>query len=92
LAAGNRDPDQFDHPELFDPGRNNNGDHLDFGDGAHECIARHFIVQLAGGTLSYFFDHYHVESLNEDIRYEPLSNVRLAKSLKLFISQVKQIK
>jgi cytochrome P450 len=91
LAAANRDPDHFAHPELFDPGRSNNGDHLDFGDGAHECIARHFIVQLTIDTLFYFFANYHhIEKPDQDIQYEPLSNVRLAKSLILLISEIKK--
>jgi len=87
LAAANRDPLQFDRPDTFDPGRINNGDHLDFGDGAHECIARHFILNMVVDTLFYFFGRYgNIERVNEEIVYEPLSNVRLAKSLKLSIS------
>jgi pimeloyl-[acyl-carrier protein] synthase len=37
LAAANRDPDVFDHPDVLDIGRDPNP-HLGFGGGAHFCI------------------------------------------------------
>lgn len=37
LAAANRDPDQFEDPQLFKPFRQPN-DHLSFGWGPHRCI------------------------------------------------------
>lgn len=36
-ASGNRDPEQFDHPETFDVDRTPNR-HLAFGDGIHRCV------------------------------------------------------
>jgi cytochrome P450 len=37
VAAANRDPEQFDHPDTFDVGRQDNR-HLSFGLGAHFCL------------------------------------------------------
>ena len=39
-AAGNRDPDEFDHPDEFDIHRKSNR-HLSFGMGAHRCMGIH---------------------------------------------------
>ena len=38
FAAANRDPDKFDQPDLFDPERDNAGQHTSFGVGAHFCL------------------------------------------------------
>ncbi len=39
-ASGNRDPEQFDHPDRFDLHRKPNN-HLSFGIGAHRCMGIH---------------------------------------------------
>ncbi|MCP3797691.1 cytochrome P450 [Allokutzneria sp. A3M-2-11 16] len=38
LAGANRDPEVFAAPEVFDPYRPNNREHLGFGAGAHYCL------------------------------------------------------
>lgn len=39
LAAANRDPDRFDHPDEFDVRRKASGaDHVSFGRGVHHCL------------------------------------------------------
>ncbi|WP_325051314.1 cytochrome P450 [Streptomyces corynorhini] len=37
LASGNRDPRRFDHPDRFDPARQDN-QHFGFGSGVHNCF------------------------------------------------------
>jgi cytochrome P450 len=38
LAAANRDPNQYPEPDLFDPGRRNQGKPASFGLGMHYCL------------------------------------------------------
>jgi cytochrome P450 len=38
LGAANRDPDVFDHPDEFRPGRSGPAQHLTFGAGPHFCL------------------------------------------------------
>ncbi len=41
LAGANRDPNVFDHPDRFDPGRAGVGQHLAFARGPHVCLGLH---------------------------------------------------
>ena len=82
LAAANRDPAQFEHPELFDTNRHNNNTHLTFGAGAHACVAQHSAVAMATEALVYLFHQYpEVRLLMEQVSYEPLVNARLPQQL-----------
>jgi cytochrome P450 len=38
LASANRDESLFDQPDVFDPGRENNRQHVSFGYGRHFCV------------------------------------------------------
>lgn len=86
LAAANRDANQFLNPQVFDTNRNNNGSHLTFGIGGHECLAKHFSVRLATDALQYLFEkHKSVALLDDKIEYESISNARLPKNILISI-------
>lgn len=82
MAAANRDPGQFKHPDVFNPERAGNGTHLTFGAGGHRCPAHRFSVQLTVKCLSFLFSRYSgIRLLQKDIDYEPLTNLRLPKNI-----------
>ncbi|WP_433235645.1 cytochrome P450 [Streptosporangium sp. CA-135522] len=49
VAAANRDPEVFDEPELFRPGRAQ--EHLTFGAGSRPCPGREVALALAAGVV-----------------------------------------
>jgi cytochrome P450 len=53
LAASNRDPEQFGHPERFDPDRGDNA-HVGFGSGVHYCFGAPLARVEAGALLAAF--------------------------------------
>ena len=81
LAAANRDGRQFAHPDIFDPYRDNNKELLTFGNGAHECMARHFSIHMTTETLCYLFQTYDSIELRGRPDYKPLINVRIPKEM-----------
>lgn len=50
-AAGNRDPDVFPNPDLYDPYRSELG-FVSFGRGAHICAGRNLVTMMARETIS----------------------------------------
>lgn len=86
LAAANRDARQFAHPGIFDPYRDNNKELLTFGNGAHECMARHFSIHMATEALLYLFQNYNKIELRSSPGYEPLMNVRIPKEMLVVLS------
>ncbi|MEP6747158.1 MAG: cytochrome P450 [Bacteroidota bacterium] len=81
LAAANRDPETFNLPTVFDIKRSNNAEHLTFGFGHHQCVAKQFSVYMATETLAYFFYRYKIKLVERVIEYEPLVNVRLPREI-----------
>jgi cytochrome P450 len=57
LASGNRDPEVFADPDLFDPGRPVNGS-LAFGHGAHSCLGMHIAAGAAEAFLGTLFARF----------------------------------
>lgn len=87
LAAANRDPEKFDNANVFNVDRPNNSQHLAFGSGGHECLAKYFSIHLAVETLSYFFGKFSNSKLIDvNIKYEPMINARLPKEILISLS------
>ncbi|HEY4327162.1 MAG TPA: cytochrome P450 [Mucilaginibacter sp.] len=81
-AAANLDASVFQEPGIYDPERNNNDQHLTFGIGAHNCLAKHLTINMASETCSFLTDNYRqIKILPQELKYEPQLNVRLIKEL-----------
>lgn len=92
LAAANRDPQVFNHPQQFDVDRDNNIEHLTFGAGNHSCVAKHHMVELTVGALVCLFTHFpNVTLLDETLAYEPMVNARLPKKMMLSLLTSKEM-
>jgi len=82
LAAANRDSEKFENESNFDIERFNNNENLTFGVGGHQCLAKHFSINLATEVLWFLFNEYKMITLLENnIEYEPMVNARLPKSI-----------
>ncbi|MDB4902376.1 MAG: Cytochrome [Mucilaginibacter sp.] len=87
MAAANLDQSIFKDPELHNPARNNNDQHLTFGIGAHNCLAKHLTIDMAAETCSFLSEKYGRISIpHQELKYEPQLNVRLIKELMLNLS------
>lgn len=65
VAAANRDPRKFDHPEVYDPARDPNP-HIGFGHGVHYCIGA-ALARLGGRVaLNALLDRFPVLSTDPD--------------------------
>jgi cytochrome P450 len=57
LAAANRDPERFAHPDAFDQGRDAKG-HLAFGHGRHVCLGQHLARAQMGTALGRLLERF----------------------------------
>ena len=64
-AAANRDPSQFDHPNVLDIRRNPNP-HLGFGHGPHSCLGSSLGHMLARQSIGSLLKEYPNLALNSD--------------------------
>jgi cytochrome P450 len=87
MAAANLDPAIFSEPSQYDPGRSNNEQHLTFGLGAHNCLAKHLTIDMAAEACSFLIDNCkHIDILQQEVNYESQLNVRLVKELMINLS------
>jgi hypothetical protein len=79
LASANLDPQVFESPLTYNPFRANNHQHLTFGAGHHQCLAKHLITELTIETFKTL--HHRIQMPAQSIICESLLNVRLVKNL-----------
>ena len=86
LAAANIDPGVFHDPLRFDINRTNNDQHLTFGLGGHNCIAKYLSIRMAADTCKFLTGNYQNMCIRQqEFSYEPQLNVRLVRRLMLSI-------
>ena len=82
LAQANRDSSVFTHPHGFDSARSNASTHLTFGEGAHQCLARHAAVAFCQQVFVWLQQRYgRLNWQPHPLNYEPLANARLLQQL-----------
>lgn len=87
LAAANLDPAVFKDPEKFDITRGNIEQHLTFGLGGHNCVARYLNINMAADACNFLMNRYqHIDILQKEFNYEPKLNVRLISRLMVSLS------
>jgi cytochrome P450 len=84
LGAANRDPEVFDSPEEFRPGRKPNR-HIAFGTGVHFCLGAHLARMEADVAISQLLDRFdRLDADRSDL--EPLSSLYGLESLPCEVS------
>ena len=87
LAAANLDDAVFADANRFDLTRGNSGQHLTFGTGGHNCLAKYFCIDMAVDVCRFLAENYgQIHILQKEFTYEPQLNVRLVKQLMINIS------
>ena len=87
LAAANLDENVFANPHQFDLMRGNNDLHLTFGLGGHNCLAKHFCIDMAADICMFLAGNFsRIQILQKEFTYEPQLNVRLVKQLMVSFS------
>lgn len=82
-AAAQRDPAEFDSPDIFDPGRKNLR-HLGFGRGAHYCLGAPLARLEAGAALSAITARFPHARLDSEPQYK--ANVTLRGLSQLIVA------
>lgn len=85
FSAANRDPEVFDDPDAFRPGREGALNHLAFGKGIHHCLGAALArleAQVAAEELSRHIESFTPADTN-DFEYHPSFMLRGLKRLDL---------
>ena len=84
MASANHDGEHFTDPDLFDIHRDNAGEHLTFGYGAHQCMGQHLArleLQVILGALSRRLPHMQLAA--QQFSYVPNTSFRGPEHLRV---------
>lgn len=83
MAAANRDPDQFEDPDRFDPRRANADRHISFGKGLHYCLGAKLARIEVSTILRVLLDEFTSIELEEPLDYTFPANISFRGPLSL---------
>jgi cytochrome P450 len=87
-AAANRDPEVWEHPDTFQPGRDGQAKHLSFGKGPHYCVGAGLArleARIVAETLGERLSHIQVTNRSE-LRYIPSFVLRGPQRIDVVVS------
>ena len=82
-GAGNRDPEVFPSPDVFDMTRENVSKHIAFGHGVHKCLGSRVAQMQLRTAYEQLFDRFPNIAFTGDIKYAPNALVHAISKLKV---------
>jgi len=82
-GAGNRDPNVFPNPDVFDMTRDNVDKHIAFGHGVHKCLGSRVAQMQLRVAYEHIFDRFPNIEFTGDIKYGPNALVHAISKLKV---------
>ncbi|MEL6753820.1 MAG: cytochrome P450 [Pseudomonadota bacterium] len=82
-GAGNRDPDVFPNPDVFDMTRENVSKHIAFGHGIHKCLGSRVAQMQLRVAYEQIFQRFPDIAFTGDIKYGPNALVHAISRLKV---------
>ena len=82
-GAGNRDPEVFPNPDVFDMTRDNVSKHIAFGHGVHKCLGARVAQMQLRTAYEKIFDRFPNIEFTGDIKYAPNALVHAISKLKV---------
>ena len=82
-GAGNRDPEVFPNPDVFDMTRENVSKHIAFGHGVHKCLGSRVAQMQLRVAYEQLFQRFPNIEFTGDIKYAPNALVHAISRLKV---------
>jgi cytochrome P450 len=82
-GAGNRDPDVFPNPDVFDMTRDNVGKHIAFGHGVHKCLGSRVAQMQLRVAYEQLFARFQNIEFTGQIKYGPNALVHAISKLEV---------